>query len=159
MEMCWHVYMSCLDEEHWLMYGSGRRPLSFPFQTSLQLHALHKFLTPSSVFHLSFPEFSFVLPHSYVFCTSLDILSSFCQFRALGFSFLVFFFPSLFHCRAWCQYLSFSSHYLTLSPSPLIGSCGVQAEWPASVAHDPLWPWQLVISMVTDGWGIARPCS
>lgn len=73
-----------------------------------------------------------------------------------------------FHCFVFSPFstekldASFYPSLHIISPSPpstLIGSCGVQAEWPASVAHDPLWPWQLVISMVTDGWGVTVPCS
>lgn len=137
------VFMVCWSETVWLCT---------PYFVFLHLNFITAAWTSlylpilSLSFLYSFPEISSVL-HALMFWTHLSIQDSW---------FLVFFTSSfIIKILGASMYPSPNS----ISPSPLIGSFGSQAEWLASVAHDPLWPWQLVISIVTDGWGVAVPFS
>lgn len=127
------VYMSCLDGEHWLMCGSGRRPSSSPIQTSLRLHALHYvfWLLPLYFFCLSLKLAA--LCHSLMFRTSLVILSSYSQFSALGFSFFSFpplllplksLMPVTILLFTLSHPLPFSSDWLLRCSSRVTGLCG-----------------------------------
>lgn len=148
------VYMSCLDGEHWLMCGSGRRPSSSPIQTSLRLHALHYvfWLLPLYFFCLSLKLAA--LCHSLMFRTSLVILSSYSQFSALGFSFFFVFFSSSPSSTEELDASNYPSFHI-ISPSPLL-------LWLAPAVFKqsdrPLWPMILSgpDSLLSPWWRMAE---